>query len=331
MRNEMSFIAKPRKKVLISNDFREVIITQNSSIIEQRILIMILSALKDEQSNFINEKNSFNEGKPKQLSFDDYFQGWANQGIVDFIIPLSQLNPDKRMRNTKIQEALINMTNMNWMRLKDESINGYKAVPFILEPCWNRNNIYFKMDNAVIKNLLNMSHFFPLIKELFYNASSANTMKFLMWILKYKKIGRRVIYYTQLLKELFIPQEKYDGKSRFERDFLINVKADLDSFNDLSFDYSYLNKQYIFIIHNTQKGIVKNKEFVYLDKLQIDRSLKYLKRTRELNDNQIKIVKSFYQMRGYKEFSKKIKCKVKVHVKGEDFIKAIFLELDKEA
>lgn len=330
MSNEKSFISKPRKKVLISNDFREVILTQNNSIIEQRILIMILSALKDEQSNFINEKTSFNEGKEKQLSFDDYFQGWANQGVANFSIALSQLNPNRVMKNAKIQEALINMSNLNWMRLKDESINGYKAVPFILEPSWNRNHIYFKMDNAVLKNLLNMSQYFSLIKELPYKASSANTMKFLLWIMKFKKFGEKIIDYAQLLNELYIFQEKYDGRTRFETDFLKNVKADLDSFNDLSFNYSYLEGKYIFTIYNTRKSVENNEEISSSDKLKIIRSLKYLKKIRELNDIQINFLKKLFESRGHKALSKRINSKIESHLKGENYRKAVLILLEEK-
>ena len=50
--------------------------------------------------------------------------------------------------------------------LKDEKINGYKAVPFILEPSWNHKFIYFKMDKAVMKNLLNISQYYSFLKEL---------------------------------------------------------------------------------------------------------------------------------------------------------------------
>lgn len=330
MSNEKSLISKPHKKVLISNDFREVLLTQNNSIIEQRILMMILSALKDEQSNFINEKTSFNEGKEKQLSFDVYFQGWANQSVVNIIIPLSQLNPDRVMKNAKIQEALIKMTNLSWMRLKDESINGYNAVPFIMEPSWNRSHIFFKMDNAVIKNLLNMSQYFQLIKELPYKTSSANTMKFLLWIMKFKKFGRKTIDYSQLLNELSISQKKYDGRSRFEKDFLINVKADLDSFNDLSFLYSYLEGKYVFIIYNTRKSVGNNYEISSLNELKIDRSLKYFRRIRGLNDIHVNVLKKLYQIRGHKELSKIINSKIEVHLKGVDYIKAILNLLEEE-
>ena len=175
MNSIKSFIPKHRKKVLISKDFREILITQNTSIIEQRIIVMILSAIKDQQSELLSIKQSL-KNRETQLSFDDYYEGWANQGLVEFIIPLNQLNPQNFMKNSAIQEALVNMTNINWMRLKDEKINGYKAVPFILEPSWNHKFIYFKMDKAVMKNLLNISQYY-----LFLKVNNKNLIYIFLW------------------------------------------------------------------------------------------------------------------------------------------------------
>lgn len=149
-----SFTPVKRKKVLISKDFREVLIKQETSIIEQRIIVTILSSIKEEQSHFIPVKQPHESLNGKQLSFDDYFDGWANQGTVNFVLPLSDLNPSRKMKNLVIKTALINMTNINWLQLKDESIDGYKAVPFILEPSWNRTHIFFKMDKAVMQHLM---------------------------------------------------------------------------------------------------------------------------------------------------------------------------------
>ena len=87
MNSIKSFIPKHRKKVLISKDFREILITQHTSIIEQRIIVMILSAIKDQQSELLSIKQSL-KNRETQLSFDDYYEGWANQGLVEFIIPL---------------------------------------------------------------------------------------------------------------------------------------------------------------------------------------------------------------------------------------------------
>ena len=322
--------SKPRKKVLISNDFREILISQETSIIEQRIITMILSAIKDEQSLFISVKSSMqDESQQRQLSFDDYFEGWAHQGLVDFSVSIQDINPGRKMKNNTIQEALVNMTNINWLRLKDETINGYKAVPFILEPSWNKKNIYFKMDKAVLKHLLNMTQYYSIKKDLSFNTSTNNTLRFLMWLVKFKKQGSISKEYVQLLKELSIPINKYEGYYRFERDFLTRVKADLDSYNDISFNYSYKEGIYNFVLYSTANAIGFDNNYPNLDALQIDRALKYLKKQRSLNEPQLRIMKKLYEVKGYKELSKHLKRRVDLELKGEAYIKAVFALLEK--
>lgn len=322
--------SKPRKKVLISNDFREILISQETSIIEQRIITMILSAIKDEQSLFISVKSPMqDESQQRQLSFDDYFEGWAHQGLVDFSVSIQDINPGRKMKNNTIQEALVNMTNINWLRLKDETINGYKAVPFILEPSWNKKNIYFKMDKAVLKHLLNMTQYYSIKKDLSFNTSTNNTLRFLMWLVKFKKQGSISKEYVQLLKELSIPINKYEGYYRFERDFLTRVKADLDSYNDISFNYSYKEGIYNFVLYSTTNAIGFDNNYPNLDALQIDRALKYLKKQRSLNEPQLRIMKKLYEVKGYKELSKHLKRRVDLELKGEAYIKAVFALLEK--
>ncbi|WP_312508536.1 RepB family plasmid replication initiator protein [Chryseobacterium culicis] len=329
MDSKKSFKPTERKKVLISNDFREILIRQETTIIEQRLIVMILSCIKDEQSMFITVKSPIDHIIQKQPLFDDCFDDWANQGTVDFIIPLKELNPKRKMKNKSIKTALINMTNINWLQLKDDSINGFRAVPFILEPGWNHRNIFFKMDKAVMKHLLNMSQYYPLKKDLPYEASSSNTIKFLMWILKFKKYGGLTMAYSQILKELHIPCDKYDGRSRFERDFLMNIKADLDCFNNLSFNYSYREGKYSFVIYDTFKAIGTHEKFKTLNELQIDRALKYIKKRRELDEAQTRVLKQIYLVSGYDELSKRIKSKISYSHKGHEYIKALLILLEK--
>ena len=322
------FTPKPRKKVLISGDFREVLLSHETSIIEQRIMVVILSAIRDEQSLFITVKSPLKPKHEKQLSFDDYFEGWAHQGTVDFSLAFEDLNPGKKMKNVSIQAALINMANMNWLRLKDETIKGYKAVPFIMEPGWNHKNIYFKMDKAVMKHLVNMSPYFPVKKELPYLASTSNTLRFLMWLLKYKNQQGIFKSYSQILKELFIPKDQYEGHYRFERDFLVNVKADLDTYNELSFNYSYNKGYYRVSIYNTRNAVGQKTEFPTLDSLQTERTLKYLKKRRSLNDQNISVLRRLFGLRGYKILSMHLKRKIPGQLTGDEYIKAVFRLLE---
>lgn len=136
------------------------------------------------------------------------------------------------------------------------------------------------MDKAVMQHLLNMSQYYSIKKDLSFNTSTNNTLRFLMWIVKFNKLGGIVKEYTQLLKELFIPINKYEGHYRFERDFLIRVKADLDNFNDISFNYSYKEGNYHFVIYNTQNAVGTGEKFPTLDQLQIERALKSIEKAK---------------------------------------------------
>ncbi|KIA89609.1 replication initiation protein [Kaistella jeonii] len=325
------FTPRPRKKVLVSNDFREVLVSQETSIIEQRVITIILSCIKEEQSLFISVKSPLNINGPIQFNFDDYFEGWANQGTVNFEIPLKFLNPKRIMKNMTIKSALVNMANINWLQLKDSSINGYQTVPFILKPQWNKNNLYFKMDKTVLKHLLNMSHYFPLKKDLAYQVSSSNTLRFLMWIMKFKKFGGLSMEYSQILKQFSINKDKYEGRSRFERDFLQSIKADLDSFNDLSFNYAYHDGKYTFSIYNTSKSTSNNVNFVSLNDLQVERSIKYLKRKRTLNDANVRTLRKLFDIKGYKELSTRLKNKIDSKLNSDNYIKAVFNLLEKQS
>ena len=325
-----TFIAQNRKKVLFSSDFKDFFLLQQTSLIEQRIVINILSAIKDEQSLFISAKSQVpNISNNKNLSFDEYFEGYANQGEIEFILPLDKLNPNRKMKNSVIKTALVNMSNINWFTLKDESIDGFMAVPFIICPKWNKKNLFFKIDKAVIKFLLNMAQYYQIRSDLPYTASTPNTLKFVLWLMKHK--GQEAVKkeYYQLLNELFINKNKYENRSKFERDFLKIVKADLDACNDLSFNYSYLKGVYYIVIYFTKNSVGKLENFKSIEELRIYRSIKYLQRKRNLKDNHIRFLKQLYLSSGYEIISSKIKCKIDKNLEGEDYIKAIFSELNK--
>ena len=160
MENKLFYRA--RKKILVSNDFREMLIRQNTTLIEQRLISCILSSLKDIQSEFIKVKMPSNDLLQNRTSNIEYLKKFLDQDTVNFHFPLREINPGRKMKNQTIKHALVNMSNINWLQVRDDRIKGFKAVPFILEPRWNCNNIYFKMDKGVLKHLVNMSQYYPL-------------------------------------------------------------------------------------------------------------------------------------------------------------------------
>ncbi len=101
----------------------------------------------------------------------------------------------------------------------------------------------------------------------------------------------------------------------------------MDTFNDISFNYSRKKDTFLFVIYHTKES-VGNIEFPTLETLQINRALNYLKVKRKLNDNQVKIMKNLYQIRDYESLSRILKRKIKNDLDGENYIKAVFKLLE---
>ena len=327
MENELFY--RSRKKILVSNDFREMLIRQDTTLIEQRLISCILSSLKDIQSEFIKVKMPSNDLLQNRTANIEYLKKILDQGTVNFHFPLREINPGRKMKNQTIKHALVNMSNINWLQVRDDRIKGFKAVPFILEPRWNCNNIYFKMDKGVLKHLVNMSQYYSLLRELPYEVSSSNTIKFLLWMLKFQKRGSVIRDYKQLLMELYIPTNKYVARSHFERDFLINVKADLESFNDYCFDFIYNEGKYTFFIKSNSNFKIEKENLTMLDDIRIKRSIKYLTKTRDLSPTNIRSLLTLYKIKGYEILANHLKCKIEPKYKSDEYIKQVFLLLAK--
>ncbi len=330
MNYSKEFMPQPRTKILVSRDFAEILIAKESSIIEQRIIAVILSALKSDQKLFLNRRQTDITSKSQQLSFDDYFEGWANQGHVSFALPFKDTNPGKKMKNSAIQTALINMSNLKWVRLKDEKISGFRAVPFIINPSWNRHSILFQMDRAIFQLLMNVSHYYQMKKNLAFATSSANTIKFLLYIMRFKQRMFGKVLYKNLLQDLSLPQGKYEGLYRFKRDFLDPVKADLDEYNDLSFNYVIKRDLLSFVLYHTKQAVGPNQSYKTEEDLKISRAVRYLKKVRKLTDEQGFRIQQTYESEGYKPVALMTKRKIDLQLKGEDYIRAFYQQLAKD-
>lgn len=328
MEEELFFTATTN--VLVSSDFRETLIRQDTTLIEQRLISCILSSLKDIQSKLIKVKTPINDLQETQnLKIDFYKKKIEKQGTYNFCFSLREINPMRKMRNQSIKHALVNMSNINWLQVKDDSIKGWKAIPFIVEPRWNCSNIYFKMNKDVLKHLVNMSQYCSLLRELPYEVSSSNTIKFLLWLQNFKKSGSVTRNYQQLLRELYIPKDKYIAPSHFERDFLINVKADLEAFNDHYFEFICKDRNYTFFIKRNPISKTEKEKLLILDDIRIKRSVKYLKKTRSLSPTNIRMLLTLFDVKSYKSLAKHLKCKIDPILKGDEYIKAVFLHLEK--
>ncbi len=306
------------KVVLVSKIFSDFLISNHLSLLEQRMVIVILSSLHDDQQLFINKKKSLS----KPLSFESYIAGWTNQNHVTFKIPFKDFKIENKIKNSVIQDSLNKLTDKNWLKLQDESCHYSISCPLIYELEWDKKNITFKMDKIILKHLFNMSPFYQIKKNLPFNSSCFHTIRFLLWLSKFKKMGFAKKNYSQLLAELSIRKDKYEGIYRFDRDFLIKVKADLDAYNDLSFTYIFEDEEINFTLIKTNPSA--EEKFELKNKIQIDRSLIYLKEKRKLNESNLNVLRQLYNVEGHKSVATITNRKIDALLQGDDYIKTIF-------
>ncbi len=329
MKDKLVFTSSSNDKVLLSSQLRDALSTHDTNIVQQRIFISILNAIKEKQSLFINTKQNYSQEVENNTKYtvDQYFEYMAQDGLVHFQLDIKSVNQGRLMRNEIIHTVLEDLSTIKSFQLKDNSINGYKVVFFILDPKWNKEFIFFSMNCEVIKFLFRLSPYYSLRANLPYVSSSPNTLRFLLWIMPYKKMKLVEKSFTDLLKALRIPKDRYRYPSIFERDFLIPVKADLDNHNDLSIDYILENKNFKFTLMNPQnmvKLIGFNNKNKTLEEIKIDRALKYLEKRRSLNSDQLIRMRRLYLSKGYDSLTVMIRRKIDVKLSGKDYVDAVF-------
>ncbi|MCD9854529.1 replication initiation protein [Epilithonimonas sp. JDS] len=326
MNTDNIFTPKHHKMVLVSKDFRSFLATRETTLIEQRIIFVILSALKGDQSLFIAPKGDASFTK-SPITFEEYLEAWPNQEAVDFTATFKHFKSDIMLKNISIKNAINKMADSEWLRLEDDLTSTFKSFPYIIEPRYNLKNISFKIHKTVLKYLMNMSPYISVKQELPFKASSKNTLKFLLWLSPFKKRGFAIREYSQLLRELNISKSKYEGRSRFERDFIKSVQNDLDSYSDISFNYSCNNDIFKFTIQKNKFLVGETEKHKIAEDIRRERSMKYLKTARDLSQDEFSAINSLYIVRGYEEMAEIIKRKIDINLKGSSFLKEVYARL----
>ena len=107
------------------------------------------------------------------------------------------------------------------------------------------------------------------------------------------------------------------------------VKADLDSLNDISFNYSQCKGEFSITIYPTKYSVGLHEEFTSAEDLKIHRALKYLKKSRNLNEKNVRIIEKLYKVQGYDALASRIKRRIDKNLIGDEFINAIFNLIEK--
>lgn len=324
------------RSILYTEKLYHFMLKKDLGLLPTKIINVILSAVKEEQQQFIKNKDELT-GDEKQLSFDDVFKGWNENTRALFTISFKSIKLDKNIKNKELYNAFIALSNLHWEIYTDDATDVSELVPFIEGVKWtgiskskkvDENNkliddrrdrhIQFRMHRRTMESLLDMSRFLKLENTFVMNLKSPKTLTFIFWLSKHIPNGGVTIGVKKFCEELGFTYT-YDSKV-FE--YLNRIRAEMNQSYAYSINYGdkIENGLLKIRIYDTKKGIGETKGIDSLEDLQIKRALYHIKKTRNLNDEQFNKVQKIYKIIGYEKVSKLIKRRIEKEITGNEYL-----------
>lgn len=325
------------RNILYTEKLYHFMMTKDLGLLPTKIINVILSAVKEEQQQFIKVKDELN-GNDKQLSFDDVFKDWNENSRALFTISFKSIKLDKNIKNSELYSAFIALSNLHWEIYTDDTTEISELVPFIEGVKWtgitkskkvDENNklvddkrdrhIQFRIHRRTMESLLDMSKFLKLKNTFVMNLKSPKTLTFIFWVSKYIPYGGTTIGVEKFCTEMGF---KYTFDSKV-LEYLNRIRAEMNQSYAYSINYSIDKGNLKIKIYDTKQGIGETEDLPTLEDLQIKRALYHIQKTRNLTEIQLEEVKKMYKYIGYEKISKSIKRQIEKSLIGEDYLIAL--------
>jgi hypothetical protein len=311
-----------------------------------RFIMILLANLKDRQ---IPERNR------SQLTLFDS-QAFSIDNEDNFSIALSFHYSDFLPKGNKnyyqVKEGIEELRNLNYVSKvelgknskTDKPIRTVKFNSSLILSYIEEENKGFKilLDKYWYRLLINITEGFnPYIKSIAFNIKSLNSLQFYFYLKKLPEIKQtKMVDYQDLYDKLGNAAVKYHGtityvdnlietlnlrykfESELSRDYLDPIRAELDKFADISFNYKYHDSKIYIISYPVTKTLIST-GISKAATSQIKSALNYKTEKYNLSAQNAIYVIELYLKYGYELVTKATnKKKILVNKKGEEYFAA---------
>ncbi len=254
-----------------------------------RVIFNIISIISNEQFR--------PQDRPKQLSlFDEEFET-DNNIFASIKIKNSKISPSGSTKQVIDAYEFLARFKMGWYKSVNSKGKEIKTFGGLIStPCYDkRGYTKFLVSSYWLKKLLVIPEYNYVLYNLVYNVRNNKHIIFAIWLSKLPENGT-VLKLSTLNKKFGL---NYKTTKDFCFKFLKPARISLNTFNTLSFNYTY-NKDSVFIIPFLAKMIIEDKSvvntrehslksnIVHLDQSEnITRRLIYFKKRYGLQENEI--------------------------------------------
>ena len=254
-----------------------------------RVIFNIISIISNEQFR--------PQDRPKQLSlFDEEFET-DNNIFASIKIKNSKISPSGSTKQVIDAYEFLARFKMGWYKSVNSKGKEIKTFGGLIStPCYDkRGYTKFLVSSYWLKKLLVIPEYNYVLYNLVYNVRNNKHIIFAIWLSKLPENGT-VLKLSTLNKKFGL---NYKTTKDFCFKFLKPARISLNTFNTLSFNYTY-NKDSVFIIPFLAKMIIEDKSvvntrehslksnIVHLDQSEkITRRLIYFKKRYGLQENEM--------------------------------------------
>lgn len=313
------------------NDFLQTI---NVGKWEKNILLSILNVVKQNQVG--NDKS---EGGISKLQLFDIEWSDDNSTATFHFHFKDFCEKGKTYRREYIEKALMTLTYIGNAE-HNEMVNGELVKRFtgvIFNPIWNPNKhtCTFQMTASWYRLFVMLDSFYSKILYEEVLTLSSRAGKFFYKLNEFERLGGFHLSRKKVCEYFDIDEL---SKGHLEKDVLKPLRKELDNKGELSFNYSYDKDTdvYNFIVYrlrnpNGDKVITTNvvSNATEREMLTIKTAIKYIKKARQLNENQIDIFIKICLKYGYDTVKNTISNRRKdnpnsfLGMKSNDFIEKL--------
>ena len=226
-----------------------------------RVIFNIVSTISNEQFR--------PEDRPKQLSlFDEEFET-ENNIFASLKIRNSKISPSGSTKQVVDAYEFLTKFKMSWYKSTNSKGKEIKTFGGLISiPSYDqRGYTTFLISSYWLKKLMVIPEYNYVLYNLVYNIRNNKHIIFAIWLAKLPENGA-VLKLSTLNKKFGL---KYKTSKDFCFKFLKPARISLNTFNTLSFNYTY-NKDSIFIIPFLTRTILENKSAVYTRELPFESS-----------------------------------------------------------
>lgn len=278
-----------------------------------------LQYLKAEQ---IEKRRKLESGKKLAVIDESYFV--ENFSMLQMVIPTMALNDNGNIKvkdNSVFHNQLKILKSLGNHTIKSNDGGEVLITNFIETPIFNKgqNYIRFYISKPTAKMLLNnIDGYSKVYRSILFGTSS--TMPLNVYLYLKKKFGKTnggTLKIKKFIADLALA-DYYNRKSKLTT-FLDSIKNKLNEVGNISFGYKIEEDNIVFQLYETRNTVLV--EYASNDEYKAQNALKYIRKTRKLDDKQMVYIDAKFKEHTYDKMSSLTTIKLSKKIIGMDYLK----------